>query len=263
MSLEELERWIVRWFYEKWIHIPLERLRWDVVLISSVRGVTPAERWKHFEESCLAVSLPPARSEWLAALYDHAERKLSRKTGISLLGLNYKGDAIPQLIAKYGEHRPVQVLFNPDDYRQIYVYEGDDYPLITLSHEHLRPENPAWSFQEAKEQFKSTAPSGAVAPEAEQFDADMHAQVVTDSLAPKKKPKRRSQRDINRETRARDKEARAVGRAVANPTPLPPSLGAKAPHTAAAEVPLSPANPSLGEAALLPVLNRNSGDRLK
>ena len=107
--MEELERWIVRWYYEKWIHTPLERLQWDVVLTDSLKGNTPVERWTHFEASCFAISLPPSRSEWLAALYEHAERRLSRKTGITVDGLHYKSDEIEVLIKKYGEERPLRV----------------------------------------------------------------------------------------------------------------------------------------------------------
>jgi putative transposase len=263
MTLEELEKWVVRWYYEQWIHKPLERLRWDVVLDSSVKGTTPAARWKHYEDSCSVISLPPSRSEWLAALYEHTERKVSRKTGISLQGLNYKGDAIPRLIGKYGEHQPVHVLFNPDDYRHIYVYEGDEFPLITLAHEHLRPETPAWSFSDVKARFASTMTDFVRAPEAEQFAADLHARVVADSLAPKTKPKRRSAHDINRETRARDKEARAVERASKHPRPVPPpkamSPGQLAPQAAGSPSELS----VLGDAELLPVLSRADGGRLK
>lgn len=261
MTLEELERWVVRWYYEKWIHTPLERLRWDVVLSSSLKGITPAERWKHHEDSCLAISLPPSRAEWLAALYEHTERRVSRKTGISIDGMVYKGDGIASLLAKYGEHRPVQVLFNPDDFRHIYVYEGDDFPLITLSNEHVRPETPAWSFKDAKERFKSTATGAATAAEVKKFDADMHQRVVADSLAPK--TKRQSKHDINRDTRARDKESRAVDRAAAHPTPLAPPKGAKTKHTDGPAAQTVLMSPGLGEAALLPVLNRSSGDRLK
>jgi putative transposase len=261
MTLEELERWVVRWYYEKWIHTPLERLRWDVVLLSSLKGETPAARWKHHEASCLAISLPPSRAEWLAALYEHTERRVSRKTGISVDGLNFKGDGIAGLIAKYGEHRPVQVLFNPDDFRHVYVYEGDDFPLITLAHEHLRPETPAWSFKDAKERFASTKSGTAGAPEAERFDADMHERVVADSLAPRKR--RRSKVELNRETRARDKEARAIERASTHPRPLPPPKATSTNHVGAAAAQPLPTNAGLGEAALLPVLNRSSGDRLK
>lgn len=259
-TLEDLERWIVRWYYEKWIHTPLERLQWDVVLTGSLKGNTPAERWKHFEETWSVISLPPSRSEWLAALYEHKERKLNRKTGITIDGLHYKGEEIEALIAKYGEEKPLRVLFNPDDFRYVYVYEGDDFPLVTLPNEHLRPETPAWSFSEAKERFKNQKSSVKRAPQADKFDRDLHDKVVGDSLAPKRKKPSRYER--NRETARREKEARAIARA--SEPPVPPRqleyLPGEEPEATPAAA--QPGNSMLEEVTLLPVLDRDSGGLL-
>lgn len=259
MTPDELECWIVRWYYEKWIHNRLERLQWDVVLTSSLKGDTPAERWKHFEATCFAVSLPPSRSEWLAALYEHTERKLSRKTGITIEGLHYKGNEIETLIGKYGEQRPLHVLFNPDDFRHVYIYEGDDLPLVTLKHEHLRPETPAWSFNEAKERLKNHKSAFKSAPQAEKFDRDMEKKVVEDSLAPKKK--KQSKYDRNRETAKREKEARAVDRASKNPSPSPPHATSKPDRASETTSPTALlTNAMLGAVELYAVLDRESGD---
>jgi putative transposase len=92
--------------------------------------------------------------EWLAALYEHRQCKLSSKTGITLDTLHYKGDPLPGLIHRYGDGTAVRVLFNPDDFRFIYVPEGDEL-RITLVNEHVRPETPAWSIHEAKERLKN------------------------------------------------------------------------------------------------------------
>lgn len=263
MSVDELERWIVRWLYEKWIHTPLERLNWDVVLTGSVEGNTPAARWRHFEASCLAVSLPPSRAEWLAALYEHRQCRLSSKTGITLDTLHYKGDALPGLIHRYGDSREVRVLFNPDDFRYVYVYEGDELPLVTLLHEHLRPDTPAWSFREAKERLKGQKSKSATAPEAQKFADDLHATVVAHSLAPKRK--KPSAYERNRQTAQREKHKRAVIRASEQPRPLPPPTvpsrsREKAPDAVPAAV--TTAAPLLDDVPLLPVLARESGDLL-
>lgn len=263
MTVEELERWIVRWFYEKWIHTPLERLGWDAVLTGEVEGNTPAERWRHFEASCLAVSLPPSRAEWLAALYDHRECRLSNKTGITLDTLHYKGDPLPNLIHRYGDGTTVKVLFNPDDYRYVYVYEGDDLPLITLAHEHLRPESPAWSFREAKERLKNQKSKSKAAPESKKFDDDLHAEVVAHSLAPKRK--KPSKREQNRETTQREKHARAVTRAAEQPGPMPPPKEASRRAGKASDTTTAIAttdSPLLDDVALLPVLARDNGGLL-
>ncbi|MBS0355504.1 MAG: DDE-type integrase/transposase/recombinase [Proteobacteria bacterium] len=257
MTVEQLERWIVRWYYEKWVHTPLQRLQWDLILTTETKGGTPAERWAYFEESCFAISLPPSRAEWLAALYEHTERRVNRKTGVTIDGLHYKGDNIGPLLEKYGEQQPLKVLYNPDDFRHIYVYEGDELPLVVLSHEHLRPETPAWSFTEAKEQLKKQQSKFKPSQQAEQFDRDLHAQNVADSRPPKLK--RPSKHDRNRETAQREKEAQAIARAARQPGPMPPSTtSGKPPSTAA-----TPATDALlDEVMLLPVLDRDSGGLL-
>ncbi|CAB3752462.1 Mu transposase C-terminal domain-containing protein [Paraburkholderia humisilvae] len=263
LTIDELERWVVRWYYEKWIHTPLERLRWDVVLTDSLTGDSPAERWKHFEASCIAVSLPPSRAEWLAALCEHTENKLSRKTGITVDGLHYKDDEIETLIGRYGEKQFLHVLFNPDDFRHVYIYEGDDVPLVPLPYEHLRPETPAWSFKEAKERFKRHKTSFKPAPQAEKFDGDMHETVVAESLAPKSKKSGKHER--NRETARLEKVAKAIERATKHPGPLlPPPLLKGGPNTASEAPPAAVRriSPMPDDVALLPVLDRDSGDLL-
>lgn len=257
MTLEQLERWIVRWYYEKWVHTPLERLQWDRVLESDIKGDTPAARWAYFEEACYAISLPPSRSEWLAALYEHTERRLSRKTGITIDGLHYRGDNLGPLLGKYGEQQPLRVLYNPDDFRHVYIYEGDDQPLAVLVHEHLRPETPAWSFAEAKERVKNQQSNVKPAAQAEQFDRDLHAQNVADSRPPKLK--RPSKHERNRKTAEQERTAQAIARAAKQPGPLPPSANFGGPATT---IHTSTTATLDDEPTLLPILNRTSGDLL-
>lgn len=114
------------------------------------------------------------------------------------------------------------MLYNPDDFRHVYVYEGDDQPLVMLSHEHLRPETPAWSFKEAKERLKSQRSKSTPAAQAKQFDLDLYAQNVADSRPPKLK--RPSKHARNRETAQLEKEAKAIGRAAKQPVPMPPPV---------------------------------------
>ena len=256
ITLEELERWVVRWYYEKWIHTPLERFRWDV-LTESALGETPAERMQYFEDECFATPLPPSRSEWLAALYEHTERRLSSKTGITVDGLHYKDKAITSLLNKYGEKQSLKVLFNPDDFRHVFVYEGDELPLVTLTHEYVRPETPAWSFKEAKERLKKLKTDFQPAAQAEQFDRDLHEKIIADSLAKRRKP---SKYDRNRETAQRHKDVKATQRAAHPSAPLPPTLLA----APARPTPVQTNSTSLlsDEAPLLPILNKNSGGKL-
>ncbi|EEA03724.1 hypothetical protein BH160DRAFT_1021 [Burkholderia sp. H160] len=261
-TMEVLERWIVRWYYERWIHTPLERLRCDAVLTGLPKGSTPAERWKYFEASYFPISLPPSHSEWLAALYEHAKRTLSRKTGITVNNLNYRGDEIDALINTYGEHCLLDVLFNPDDFRYVYVYEGDDRPPVALPFEYLTSETPAWSFKDATALFEKPKRDSKPAPEAQKFDRDMHEKVVADSLAQKsKKPKKSGVHERNRETARGEKEVKAVARAAQSPGPQPPSTPGSSGQVASAKptVAMPSTGSMLDDESLFPVLDRNSG----
>ncbi|MHA0110733.1 hypothetical protein ACXYUI_26770, partial [Klebsiella pneumoniae] len=102
------------------------------------------------EDRGIPITMPPSRQQWLTALFEHKYCTLSAKTGITIAhGFRYKGDPISYLLAKYGDRASLQVVYNPDDFRQVYVFEDDDLPLITLTHEHVRPATPAWTFAEA------------------------------------------------------------------------------------------------------------------
>ena len=155
----------------------------------------------------------------------------------------------------------LHVLFNPDDFRHVYVYEGDDFPLIVLHFEHLQPETPAWPFKDAKENLKKRKSGFKAAPQAEKFDRDMRDQVVADSLAPKRR--KPSARERNRETTRREKEANAVKRAARHPVPQPPPSTHRTDTASVAPLPsVLPVSPMLDDVAPLPWLDRNSGDML-
>ncbi|WP_432240339.1 Mu transposase C-terminal domain-containing protein [Herbaspirillum robiniae] len=257
MDLEELERWVVRWLYEVWIHKPLDRLLWDAVLVSSVEGVTPAERWAYFQDSCSAIPLPPSRAEWMAVLYEHVERKISRKTGVTVEGLHYKGDAVSALIQKYGEQRSLRILFDPDDFRQIYVYEGDEFPLVTLTFEHLRPETPAWSFKEAKDRHRQKKASHAKAPESARFELELDDRATGD--ASYRKGKGASKRERNRITKERTRAVDALMRASKSPNPPVPKSRSKVIDSLGVE---PPKNLQFEETEILDILSRHSGEKL-
>jgi len=259
MTLEELEAWIVRWYYESWIHKPLERLQSGAVLESMLEGNTPYERVKYFQDIGMPIPLPPSRTEWLHALYEHTEAKLNRKTGITVNGLNYKGEAIVALLARHGEQH-LHVLYNPDDFRFVYVYEGDDLPLVTLEYEHLRPETPAWTVLEFKERLKLQKAKSTPAPQSVKFEQDLHEKVVSASLAPKVKPsKPRSKYERNREVTQSEKDARAAQRAAKQPGPRPPPVVTKGSQGLSATDTPSSFSQLLDDAPLLQVLDRDTG----
>ncbi|MCX4177532.1 MULTISPECIES: integrase catalytic domain-containing protein [Paraburkholderia] len=263
MSVEALEKWIVGWLYRVWVNTPLDRLRWDELLVDSVKGKTPSERLTHqLEELGQPISLPPPRHEWIAALFEHKMCTLSAKTGISIeRGFRYTGEAMSYLLAKYGDHADLRVVYNPDDFRQVYVYEGDDLPLVTLTHHHVRPDTPAWTFAEAKKKFDSGMANWTVPEEKVQFERDMDEAVTGSGKARKRKT--RGKREENKETVRRAKDNSAVQRSIDRP------LSATAPFGPAPSTNLSlPAEDlqagvvSYDDAPLMDIVNRNTGEKL-
>ncbi|KVR42403.1 transposase [Burkholderia multivorans] len=258
---EELERWIVRWLYEDWVNTPLDRLRWDELLVDSVKGKTPLERMRWAtEEAGYPIPMPPPRQEWMAALYEHDTCALSANTGVSVEGFRYKGPAITYLVSKYGDHAPLYVLYNPDDFREVYVYEGHELPLVTLTHEHVRPDTPAWTFKEAKELFKASKDGGPIPPEKEQFLRDLDADVTQNKPARRTRGKRAE----SQETTRRSKVQAAVQRAVDNPLSSgaafgpPPSTNPFLPEEEFASDAVS-----YDDAPVMNMVNKHTGEKLR
>jgi putative transposase len=263
MPIDEFERWIVRWLYEDWVNSPLDRLRWDELLVDSVKGRTPLERLTHqTEELQQPISLPPPRQEWMSALFEHKRCVLSAKTGITLeYGFRYRGEAISYLLAKYGDRAQLHVVYNPDDFRQAYVYEGNDLPLVTLTHEHVRSDTPAWTFAEAKARFDAGMNDWVIPDEKAQFERDMDEAVTRNGKAGKRKS--RGKREEDKQTVRHAKDNAAVLRAANRP------LSAAAPFG-----PAPSTNPSLpaedlqrdviayDDAPLMNIVNRNTGEKL-
>ncbi|MBN3808747.1 DDE-type integrase/transposase/recombinase [Paraburkholderia sp. Ac-20347] len=262
MTVDALEKWIVRWLYEDWVNSPLERLCWDELLVDSVKGKTPLERLTHqTEEMGQPITMPPPRHEWMAALFEHELCALNAHTGITLKhGFRYKGEAISYLLSKYGDHTELHVVYNPDDFRQAYVYEGSDLPLVTLTHEHVRPDTPAWTFAEAKARFDEGMDDWAVPPEKEQFERDMDEAVTGSGTTTKRKT--RGKREENKETvrRARDRLAtqRAIDRPLSTATPFGPQTSTNP------SLPPDDLQPAISydDAPLMNIVNRNTGEKL-
>lgn len=263
MTVNALEKWIVRWLYENWVNTPLDRLRWDELLVDSVKGKTPLERLTYqTEEMGYPITMPPPRQEWMAALFDHKMCTLSAKTGITLEhGFRYKGEAMSYLLAKYGDHAQLHVVYNPDDFRQAYVYEDDDLPLVTLTHEHVRPQTPAWTFAEAKDRLDSGMDDWMVPDDKVQFQYDLDAAVTGNGKARKTKP--RGKREENKETVRRAKDHSAIQRATDQP------LSSAAPFGPAASTNLSlpiedlqAVTVSYDDAPLMTIVNRTTGEKL-
>lgn len=262
MTIEELEKWVVRWLYESWVNTPLERLRWDELLVDNVKGKTPLERLKYLtEEMGHPITMPPSRQEWMSALFEHKTCTLSAKTGITLEhGFRYKGDAMSYLLGKYGDHAQLHVVYNPDDFRQAYVYESDELPLVTVTHEHVRADSAAWTFDEAKARLDAgmadwTQPSDKV-----QFLDDFDDAVAG---KPKRKSKSRGKREEDKETVRRAKDFSAVVRTGERPlsstAPFGPAPVGKLPVSTQESQPVAINYDDVPE---MPIVNRNTGEKL-
>ena len=213
------------------------------------RGSTPLSRWKLMtQELAYAMPLSPPMSEWLMTLYEHDVRTLSRKTGITYKGFNYKGDNLTYLVEKYGEVE-LEILLNRDDYRFIYVKDGDDRPLVQLTEEFVSDTTPAYSFDQMAARNKEEKERQAEAPEKTKFREDVHnASMQVSKKTSGKKP---SRAEVNRATADRAKEAQAIRRAIQNPV--------KPTATSATSDTAQSTTVSFADAPALPLLNRESG----
>lgn len=254
MNLEELERWIVRWYYEVWGRNELKRhLRTDFE--DRVRnGHSPNERWQRMtEELGFATQFSPSLKEWRMTLYKHERRTLNRKTGVTYDTFNYKGENIDYLLKKYG-NTEVTVLADPDDYRRVFVVDGENGPLVELVEEYVSETTPAMTFDEAKATVpvkrKSTDPVAA------KYQADVQAVSVANVGFQTRKRKAKSRVEQNREVTQKTRAEHAVARAAANP------LGTTSrPVGDAGSTESMAAPPSLYEdVQALPVVDRKTGE---
>ncbi|MDR5884272.1 hypothetical protein QCE69_39035, partial [Caballeronia sp. LZ032] len=176
-------------------------------------------------------------------------------------GFRYGGDAKSYLLNKYGDHAQLHVVYNPDDFRQVYVYEGDDFPLVTLVHEHVRDDTPAWTFAEAKARLDSGMENWQAPHEKRQFERDMDEAVTGSAKA--SKGKTRGKREENKETVRRSKDNSAIQRSIDRPlstvAPVVPAPSAKPSLPSGG---LQSVDISYDDAPLMNIVNRNTGEKL-
>lgn len=216
MGIDELERWIVRWYYEQWANNGLTRLVHTSQFADANLGGTPRQRFMRLTEQGYAMPLPPNRCDWLMTTYAREERVLSRKTGVTVEGFHFRGANLAPLVGRLGEAR-VCVLYDPEDFRLVYVL--DDEQLVALHNTAVDETTPAYSFSVAKER-ESLIVRAANAEGAEQraaFERDLHERALQEPV--KSRRSRRSAKDASRQTTAGVKHDAAVARAVANPLP--------------------------------------------
>lgn len=181
-------------------------------------------------------------------LYEHASGTLSRKTGITRNQLNYKGDNLGSLIERFGEVR-IEYLWDPLDYRFIFVNLGNDQPLVELTEEFVTKETPAYSVEQKLELIKKETAELVEQADKKKFRAEVHAASMSNG---KRVASRRPTRaEKNKAVTDKTKESQAIQRAIQKP------LGTT-------EIGSAPKQPqtkvvSFAHAPSLPVLDRNTG----
>jgi len=250
MTFEELEKWVVRWYFEAWGNTVLKRhLRTD--FHEEVKlGNSPIKRWKTMTgELAYAMPLSPPLSEWLMTLYEHEVRTLSRKTGITCRGFNYRGNNMTYLVKKYGETQ-LSILINPDDYRTVYVDEGNGQALVTLTEEFVTTTTPGYSFAQMTEILKEEKGQQTESTTKAKFQKDVQEHSLA---AAKKAPRKQSKAEENRAIADQAKISQAVKRAIQHPI-APPTDNTNGRAEIAA---------SFDEAPALPILSKTSGEEQK
>lgn len=220
MDVEELEKWIVRWYYEDWVHTKLERLKSRVFRDEFV-GQTPAQVMKHITEQQYVLPLPPNLDEWKLVQYEESDPTLSRKTGVTVKGFQFKGDNLERLIRIFGEVR-IRVLSDPDDFRFVWVPVGPEIDaMLRLQNADVDEATPAYSFQQAQDMLKALPPDLEGEKKREAFRRALYARSAMKSEAGTAPPKKTT-KQMSQETTGRAREAAAVDRAAARPVNVGP-----------------------------------------
>lgn len=217
MTFEELERWIARWYYEKWADTVLERFVDEEVSENRSLGVTPRQRYQRIVvELGHPLPLPPNRDDWTRIKYNAVRRKLSIKSGITHEKFKFKGDNLECLLERVGQGL-VNVLVDPEDYRRVYVVDGTE--LVELTNIAVNEFSPAHSFKYAKENRAKLRAENPESTRSASFTESVYDRSMRSSSAAsksKKSPGRREKREVVQKARLRE----AVERA--SKAPLPP-----------------------------------------
>lgn len=229
MTIEEMERWIVRFYFEHWVNNPLDRLAESIFVDNEDLGNTPLERYRVLtEERGCPIPLPPSVDTWRSAIYEQHYRTLSRKTGISYRDYHFRGDQLPYLIGQFGETQ-VKILVDPDDFRWVYVVDKDGRTLVSLVNSETSEMTPAYSFDEADVLLKEAAEEGE-----DMASENLRRDVFNRSTErPSKGRKSRADGSAptgkaakSKRTTEQARKGAAVKRSAANPLPLKlPNLG--------------------------------------
>lgn len=218
MTFEELERWIVRWYCDKWADTVLKRFVDEEVSDNRSLGVTPRQRYHNIVERLgHPLPLPPNRDDWIRTKFDAVSRTLNVKSGITYETYDFKGDNLQHLLNRFGQ-QPVELLIDPEDYRRVYVIDGIE--LVELINVSTNEFSPAYSFKYAKDHRAELVAENQETARSAAFTEDTYARSmrpVTSKNGQKKAPGRSAKQEVVKRTRQRQ----AVERA--SKSPLTPS----------------------------------------
>jgi putative transposase len=204
MDLEELERWIVRWYFDKWADTVLDRFVDEEVSEDRALGVTPRQRYENIVERLgCPLPLPPNRDDWIRIKYNSVSRILSMKSGITHKGYKFRGDNLERLINRFGERR-VDVLLDPEDFRRVYVMNGSE--LVELENQSVDEFTPAYAFSKAKAKKSSVKGQHPETPRSAAFTEDVQTRSTQSAPKPagqRKAPGRAAKREVVEKTRHR------------------------------------------------------------
>ncbi len=210
MTVGELERWIARWLFEKWVHTQLDRFVTADYEIDTGLGITPAERWTSYEAD-MTLPLSPPLDAWRKVRYIEIEKSLSHKTGVSHRGFDFKGRNLKNLIAQYGPNAKVLAYYNPHDYRTICVPNKKTGEWIELINAEVTSKTPAYSYDDAIKQRSRIKNSHVEHSNSTKFNTDYANKIIQDGTS------KRSREEIKRQALGTVRTADAVKRALKNP----------------------------------------------
>lgn len=217
IKLDELEKWIVRWYYQDWANTSLRRFERAVFTEEEHLGSTPADRFKSIKDkNLMSMPLPPNKNQWEMLRFERHQRTLSRKSGVSFEDFRFRGDELEVAIELYGETK-VSILIDPLDFRAIYVpVEGTDL-LMRLVNEDTNELTPALSFTQGKAVLKKQPSSVEPHPVQAVFRQDMLSRSMETTSRVNRKTSGMKKPQINKQTSTNAKNHAAIQRAQNDP----------------------------------------------
>lgn len=223
MDLEELERWVVRWYFDKWADTVLDRFVDEEVFENRDLGVTPRQRFENIVERLgCPLPLPPNRDDWIRIKYHVVSRKLNMTSGITHHSFEFRGDNLLRLISRFGEEA-VQVLYDPEDFRRVYVVDGVE--LVELINQSAGECTPAHSFAYAKKNKAALKGKHPETAKSAAFTEDVSNRSMQKGKAagtPKRSPGRTGKKEVVEKVKQREALERAAGNPLPPPKPKTP-----------------------------------------